>query len=94
MRSYPGVLHFYHPHENFGLKAIVDMLYLDKLKVRRAIVELFYELLDIPLPTWTIEADVALAAVSPSQYRESWKLTEGFVKLLYSEARSSFAVLL
>ncbi|XP_076687227.1 rapamycin-insensitive companion of Tor [Andrena cerasifolii] len=79
LRSYSGVLHFCRPDDNSGLKAIADILYVDQLEVRAAVLELLYELLDLPLPTWTDEPDVALAAVDPSRARDSWKLSEGFV---------------
>ncbi|KAK1119626.1 hypothetical protein K0M31_013046 [Melipona bicolor] len=79
LRSYSGVLHFCRPDDNSGLKAIADVLYVEKLEVRGAVLELLYELLDLPLPTWTDEPDVALAAVDPSRARDSWKLSEGFV---------------
>ncbi|XP_053970556.1 rapamycin-insensitive companion of mTOR isoform X1 [Hylaeus volcanicus] len=79
LRSYPGVLHFCRPDDNSGLKAIADILYVEQLEVRRAVLELLYELLNLPLPTWTDEPDVALAAVDPSRTRDSWKLSEGFV---------------
>ncbi|KOC64221.1 Rapamycin-insensitive companion of mTOR [Habropoda laboriosa] len=79
LRSYSGVLHFCRPDDNSGLKAIADMLYVEQLEVRAAVLELLYELLDLPLPTWTDEPDVALAAVDPSRAHDSWKLSEGFV---------------
>nr|XP_050846780.1 rapamycin-insensitive companion of mTOR isoform X2 [Vespula vulgaris] len=79
LRSYPGVLHFCCPTDNSGLKAIADILYVEQLEVRGAVLELLYELLDLPLPTWTDEPDVALAAVDPGRTRDSWKLSEGFV---------------
>ncbi|XP_020282297.1 rapamycin-insensitive companion of mTOR isoform X2 [Pseudomyrmex gracilis] len=79
LRSYSGVLHFCRPDNNSGLKAIADILYVEQLEVRGAVLELLYELLDLPLPTWTDEPDVALAAVDPSRSRDSWKLSEGFV---------------
>ncbi|KAJ8687622.1 hypothetical protein QAD02_023416 [Eretmocerus hayati] len=79
LRSYSGVIHFCHPNENSGLKAICDILYVEQLEVRGAILELLYELLGLPLPTWTDEVDVALAAVNPRRMRNSWKLSEGFV---------------
>lgn len=79
LRSYPGVIHFCRPDNNSGLKAIADILYVEQLEVRGAVLELLYELLDLPLPTWTDEPDVALAAVDPSRSRDSWKLSEGFV---------------
>lgn len=79
LRSYPGVLHFCRPDNNSALKSIADILYVEQLEVRGAVLELLYELLDLPLPTWTDEPDVALAAVDPSRSRDSWKLSEGFV---------------
>ncbi|XP_014205206.1 rapamycin-insensitive companion of mTOR-like [Copidosoma floridanum] len=80
LRSFAGVMHFCHPNENSGIKAIVDILYIDQLQVRGAVLELFYELLGLPLPTWTDEPDVALAAVDPRRFRDTWKLDAGFVE--------------
>jgi rapamycin-insensitive companion of mTOR len=33
LRSYSGLLHFCHPNENSGLKAISDILYVEQLEV-------------------------------------------------------------
>ncbi|XP_011297847.1 rapamycin-insensitive companion of mTOR [Fopius arisanus] len=79
LRSYAGVLNFCNPHDNSGLKAIADILYVEQLEVRGAVLELFYELLGLPLPIWTDEPDVALAAVDPSRPKDEWRLSEGFV---------------
>ncbi|XP_046617804.1 rapamycin-insensitive companion of mTOR [Neodiprion virginianus] len=79
LRSYTGIIHFCHPNDSSGLKAIAGILYVEQLEVRGAVLELLYELLGLPLPAWTDEPDVALAAVDPSRTRDSWKLSEGFV---------------
>lgn len=79
LRSYSGFLSFCNPHNNSGLKAISDILYVEQLEVRGAVLELLYELLGLPLPVWTDEPDVALAAVDPSRPRDNWRLSEGFV---------------
>ncbi|XP_015123532.1 rapamycin-insensitive companion of mTOR [Diachasma alloeum] len=79
LRSYSGVLNFCNPHDNSGLKAIADILYVEQLEVRGAVLELLYELLGLPLPIWTDEPDVALAAVDPSRPKDNWRLSEGFV---------------
>ncbi|XP_012288713.1 rapamycin-insensitive companion of mTOR [Orussus abietinus] len=79
LRSFSGLLHFCHPNDTSGLRAIADILYVDQLNLRGAVLELLYELLGLPLPMWTDEPDVALAAVDPCRQRESWKLSEGFV---------------
>ncbi|XP_063978549.1 rapamycin-insensitive companion of mTOR [Diachasmimorpha longicaudata] len=79
LRSYTGIMSFCNPHDHSGLKAIADILYVEQLEVRGAVLELLYELLGLPLPTWTDEPDVALAAVDPSRPRDNWRLSEGFV---------------
>ncbi|CAD6237301.1 GSCOCG00002240001-RA-CDS [Cotesia congregata] len=79
LRSYAGIIHFCNPNDNAGLKAVIDIMHVEQLEVRGAVLELFYELLGLPLPMWTDEPDVALAAVDPCRHRESWKLSEGFI---------------
>ncbi|KAG7299403.1 hypothetical protein JYU34_016353 [Plutella xylostella] len=79
LRSWPGLLHFCHPCSGGGLRAVVHALHLPRLEVRKAILELLYELLGLPQPEWTDEISVALAAVDPSDFQDSWRLSEGFV---------------
>ena len=81
LRSWNGSLEFCNPNKASGLKAIIDILYLNQLEVRKAILDLMYELLGLPQPAWTDEYSVALAAVDPSDYQDSWRLTEGFVAM-------------
>ncbi|KAL3268353.1 hypothetical protein HHI36_007469 [Cryptolaemus montrouzieri] len=79
LRSWPGLLHFCNPNNKSGLKSIVDILYLNQLEVRKAVLDLLYELLGLPQPEWTDELSVALSAVNPSEPQVSWRLNEGFV---------------
>ncbi|KAF9798869.1 hypothetical protein SFRURICE_020433 [Spodoptera frugiperda] len=79
LRSWPGLLHFCHPCSTGGLRALVDALYLPRLEVRKAILDLLYELVGLPQPEWTDEISVALDAVDPSDFQDSWRLNEGFV---------------
>ncbi|XP_034242434.1 rapamycin-insensitive companion of mTOR [Thrips palmi] len=79
LRSWPGFLHFCNPSENSGLRALVDVLYLKQLEIRKAVLDLLYDLLGIPLPEWTDELSVALDAVDPSHPQDSWRLNEGFI---------------
>ncbi|XP_061709470.1 LOW QUALITY PROTEIN: uncharacterized protein LOC133519480 [Cydia pomonella] len=79
LRSWPGLLHFCHPRNSGGLRAMVSALYLPRLEVRKAILDLLYELVGLPQPEWTDEISVALAAVDPSDFQDSWRLNEGFV---------------
>nr|CAD7462148.1 unnamed protein product [Timema tahoe] len=79
LRSWPGILHFCHPSNSSGLQAIVSVLYLKQLEVRKAILDLLYDLLGLPQPEWTDEFSVALEAVDPSHPQDIWRLSEGFV---------------
>ncbi|XP_063890175.1 rapamycin-insensitive companion of mTOR [Helicoverpa armigera] len=79
LRSWPGLLHFCHPLSTGGLRALVAALYLPRLEVRKAILDLLYELVGLPQPEWTDEISVALDAVDPSDFQDSWRLNEGFV---------------
>ncbi|XP_037299313.1 rapamycin-insensitive companion of mTOR isoform X2 [Manduca sexta] len=79
LRSWPGVLHFCHPRSSGGLRALVAALYLPRLEVRKAILDLLYELVGLPQPEWTDEISVALDAVDPSDFQDAWRLNEGFV---------------
>lgn len=79
LRSWPGALEFCNPTKASGLKAIIDILYLNQLEVRKAILDLMYELLGLSMPSWTDEYSVALAAVDPSDYQDTWRLNDGFV---------------
>ncbi|XP_058831401.1 rapamycin-insensitive companion of mTOR [Topomyia yanbarensis] len=79
LRSWVGTIEFCNPAKPSGLKAIIDILYLNQLEVRKAVLDLLYELLGLPQPGWTDEYSVALSAVDPSEYQDSWRLNEGFV---------------
>lgn len=81
LRSWNGTIEFCNPNKASGLKAVIDVLYLNQLEVRKAILDLMYELLGLPQPAWTDEYSVALAAVDPSDYQDSWRLAEGFVAM-------------
>ncbi|CAK1553660.1 unnamed protein product [Leptosia nina] len=79
LRSWPGLLHFCHPRAAGGLRALVAALYLPRLEVRKAILDLLYELVGLRQPEWTDEISVALDAVDPSDFQDSWRLNEDFV---------------
>ncbi|XP_055911033.1 rapamycin-insensitive companion of mTOR isoform X2 [Eupeodes corollae] len=81
LRSWAGTLEFCNPSNPSGLKAIVDVLYLNQLEVRKAILDLLYEILGLPQPIWTDEYSVALSAVDPSDFQDTWLLSNGFVAM-------------
>ncbi|XP_034490781.1 rapamycin-insensitive companion of mTOR isoform X2 [Drosophila innubila] len=85
LRSWTGTLEFCDPSKSSGLKAIVDALYLNQIEVRKAILDLLYELLAVPQPSWTDDYTIALQTVDPSDFQDTWLLSNGFVS---AEGRS------
>lgn len=54
-------------------------MYVYFFRLQKAILELLYELLGLPQPTWTEDYIVALQAVDPSDFQDNWLLSNGFV---------------
>lgn len=73
------IAEFCDPKKKTCLRAIIDVMYLNQLEVRKAILDLFYELFEINQPTWSDEVSVALASIDPSNFLSMWRLTDGFV---------------
>lgn len=46
---------------------------------QKAVLDLLYDLLCLAQPEWSDEISVAIDAVDPSRYQESFKLSDGFV---------------
>ncbi|XP_050327928.1 uncharacterized protein LOC126758004 isoform X1 [Bactrocera neohumeralis] len=81
LRSWTGTIEFCNPSKPSGLKAIVDTLYLNQMEVRKAILDLLYELLNVPQPPWTDDYTIALQTVDPSDFQDAWLLSNGFVAM-------------
>ncbi|EAA04894.6 AGAP001035-PA [Anopheles gambiae str. PEST] len=79
LRSWAGTIEFCDPHRPSGLRAFIDILYLNQLEIRKVVLDLLYELIGLPQPVWTDEYSVAMAAVDPAEYQDAWRLHEGFV---------------
>ena len=82
MRSWPGLLQMTEPGAKNGvshLQALVDILYLENSYVRKKLLLLLYELLNLKAPNDFSNFSSALEAANPTSFRESWKLAEDFV---------------
>lgn len=54
-------------------------MYLNQVEVRKAILDLLYELIGLPTPQWTDDYSIALTVVDPADFLDSWRLADGFV---------------
>ncbi|KAL1513243.1 hypothetical protein ABEB36_002676 [Hypothenemus hampei] len=79
LKSWPGVLHFCNPRDQGGFRAVVDVLYLKQREVRKAVLDLLFDLLGLQQPEWTDELSMALNAIDPCEPQSAWRLKEGFV---------------
>ena len=82
LRSWPGLLQMTEPGAKNGvshLQALIDILYLENSYVRKKILILLYDVLNIRAPNDVSTFTIALEAINPSSFREHWKLAEDFV---------------
>ncbi|XP_065214421.1 rapamycin-insensitive companion of mTOR isoform X2 [Planococcus citri] len=86
LRSSSGLFQLCNDSDNVGgLKSIVKILYLNQHNIRKAVIELLFELMNIPQPEWTDDEVIALDSVEHSRAQESFRLSEGY---LVDEGRS------
>ncbi|XP_014239263.1 rapamycin-insensitive companion of mTOR isoform X2 [Cimex lectularius] len=84
LRSWTGILHLCQGKRQ-AITSIVDSLYVTHLQ--KPILEVLYKLFDLTQPDWTDEITVALEAVHPSKWSDSFRIAEGFIA---AEAQSLF----
>ncbi|NP_001267775.1 RPTOR independent companion of MTOR, complex 2 [Aplysia californica] len=78
MRSWPGLIRLCHP-EGSGMQSLIGILYLPYVEIRKYVLEVISDLFRLPLPTWTDDFVTAFSSIDPSEMKDVWKLTEGFV---------------
>lgn len=79
LKSWAGIIEFCNPRNISGLKAIINILYLNQTDVRKAILDLLYEVIGVQPPMWTADYATALSVLDPADFQDSWRLTDGFV---------------
>ncbi|BES92555.1 Rapamycin-insensitive companion of [Nesidiocoris tenuis] len=84
LKSWTGLLHLCQGHLS-TIVAIVDSLYVSHLQ--RPILEVLFKLFDFKQPEWTDEISVAIDAVNPSRWQDSFRIADGFVA---SEVQCTF----
>ncbi|XP_064605282.1 rapamycin-insensitive companion of mTOR-like [Liolophura sinensis] len=78
MKSWPGMIRLCRP-DGSGLQSLVGILYLPNAEIRKNIVDMLFELFRIQSCEWTSDFSVALLSTDPSQMRDAWRLSDGFV---------------
>ncbi|KAK6640058.1 hypothetical protein RUM43_008335 [Polyplax serrata] len=79
LRTWTGVFYLCQPNNASGMKAIVDVLYLNQFEVRKAILELLYEIFGLGYEDWAGDVVPSLRSIDPFKYQDLWSLSEKFI---------------
>ena len=79
LRSWPGLLHLTSDQlSSRPLQSLINTLYLPSYQARTSILDLLYKSLNIDVPEWTDEFEVAMKTADPCAGRKEWRLSDGF----------------
>ncbi|KAM6975890.1 rapamycin-insensitive companion of mTOR-like [Tautogolabrus adspersus] len=77
-RSWSGIINLCKSGSS-GLQSLIGLLCIPNMDVRKALLEVFYEIFHLIKPAVTADFKEALISVDPSRFQDSWRLTDGFV---------------
>uniref|UniRef100_UPI0037E8DDC5 rapamycin-insensitive companion of mTOR-like n=1 Tax=Semicossyphus pulcher TaxID=241346 RepID=UPI0037E8DDC5 len=83
-RSWSGIINLCRSGSS-GLQSLIGLLCIPNMEVRKALLEVFYEIFHLVSPVVTADFSEALLSVDPSRSQDSWRLSDGFVA---SEAKT------
>ncbi|KAK7099628.1 rapamycin-insensitive companion of mTOR-like [Littorina saxatilis] len=78
MHTWPGLIRLCHPRGS-GLQSLIGILYLPYTEIRKHILEMISDVFRLSLPDWTDDFSLALLSVDPTEHKDLWKVSEGFV---------------
>ena len=61
------------------MQSLIGILYLPYVEIRKYVMEVISDLFRLPTPTWSDDFITSFSSIDPSEMKDSWKLTEGFV---------------
>ncbi|KAM9306697.1 rapamycin-insensitive companion of mTOR-like [Pholidichthys leucotaenia] len=79
-RSWAGIITLCKPG-NSGIQSLIGLLCIPNMEVRKALLEVLYDIFLLMLPVASADFNEALTSVDPSRFEDSWKLSDGFVVL-------------
>ncbi|KAK2910930.1 hypothetical protein Q8A67_003063 [Cirrhinus molitorella] len=77
-RSWSGIINLC-KSGNSGVQSLIGLLCIPNMEVRKALLEVMYEIFRLPVPIVTGDFEEALHSVDPSKFQDSWRLSDGFV---------------
>ncbi|XP_010740551.2 rapamycin-insensitive companion of mTOR isoform X2 [Larimichthys crocea] len=83
-RSWSGIINLC-KSGNSGIQSLIGLLCIPNMEVRKALLEVLYDIFQLVIPVVTADFNEALSSVEPSRFQDSWRLSDGFVA---SEAKT------
>lgn len=84
LRSWPGLIYLCRTPScgdtsPNGMQTLIETLHMPYPDVRRHVMEIIFELLNLPVPTYCEDFQEALLSSNQSSMQDSWQLYDGFV---------------
>ncbi|KAK7895781.1 hypothetical protein WMY93_021106 [Mugilogobius chulae] len=83
-RSWSGIINLCKSGST-GIQSLIGLLCIPNMEVRKALLEVLYDIFHLTIPIPSMNFMEALNSVDPSKFQDSWRLSDGFVA---SEARA------
>ncbi|KAI4899940.1 hypothetical protein NFI96_015470 [Prochilodus magdalenae] len=77
-RSWSGIINLCRVG-NSGIRSLIGLLCIPNMEMRKALLEVLYEIFRLPVPVLTADFEEALHSVDPSRLQDGWRLGDGFV---------------
>ncbi|XP_066509823.1 rapamycin-insensitive companion of mTOR-like isoform X1 [Hoplias malabaricus] len=77
-RSWSGIINLCKVG-NSGIQSLIGLLSIPNMEIRKALLEVLYEIFRLPVPMATADFEEALQSIGPSRLQDSWRLGDGFV---------------
>ncbi|XP_056601916.1 rapamycin-insensitive companion of mTOR [Triplophysa dalaica] len=77
-RSWSGIINLCKAG-NSGVQSLIGLLCIPNMEVRKALLEVMYDIFRLPAPMVTDDFEEALHSVDPSRFQDGWRLSDGFV---------------
>ncbi|XP_072310238.1 LOW QUALITY PROTEIN: rapamycin-insensitive companion of mTOR-like [Eucyclogobius newberryi] len=62
-----------------GIQSLIGLLCIPNMEVRKALLEVLYDIFHLTIPMPSMNFMEALSSVDPSKFQDNWKLSDGFV---------------
>uniref|UniRef100_A0AAR2KBP4 RPTOR independent companion of MTOR, complex 2 a n=1 Tax=Pygocentrus nattereri TaxID=42514 RepID=A0AAR2KBP4_PYGNA len=77
-RSWSGIINLCKVG-NSGIQSLIGLLCIPNMEIRKALLEVLYEIFRLPVPMVTADFEEALHSIDPSRPQDGWRLGDGFV---------------